>query len=73
MFMEFCCSVISVLFILVVYVEVLPEPSTMSDRIKVFLDDPQWPEHIKDSQLKQVKRQTSSILTENGPGSCCGW
>ena len=25
----------------------------MSDPIKVFLVDPQWPEHIKDPQLKQ--------------------
>ena len=33
----------------------------MSDRIKVFLDDPQWPEHIKDLEVKQIKRQTSPI------------
>ena len=30
--------------------EVVMEPNTMSDRIMVYLDDPQWPEHIKDPQ-----------------------
>jgi hypothetical protein len=25
----------------------------------VFLDDPQWPEHIENPQLKQIKKQTS--------------
>ena len=39
--------------------EVVPMPNTVSDRIKVFLDDPQWPKHIKDPQLKQIKWQTS--------------
>jgi hypothetical protein len=29
-----------VLFVLVVYMEVFPEPNTVSDCIKVFLDDP---------------------------------
>ena len=42
--------------------EVTPEPNIMSDRIKVYLDDPQSPEHIKDPNLKQIKRQTSSNL-----------
>jgi hypothetical protein len=28
--------------------EVIPEPNTVSDHIKVFLVDPRWPEHIKD-------------------------
>ena len=28
--------------------ELVPELNTVSDRIKVFLDDPQWLEHIKD-------------------------
>ena len=28
--------------------EVVPEPNPMSDRIKAYLDNPQWPEHIKD-------------------------
>ena len=54
------------LFVLVVDMEVAPEPIIMSDRIKAFLEDPQWPEHIKDPQLKQIKRQSSSILTKNG-------
>ena len=49
------------LFVLV-YMEVVPEPNTMSDHIKAFLDDPQWPEHIQDPQLKQIKRQTSSNM-----------
>ena len=42
--------------------EVVPELNTLSDRLKVFLDEPQWPEHIKDPQLKQIKRQTSSNI-----------
>ena len=45
--------------------EVVPKPNIASDRIKAFINDPQWPEHIKDPQLKQIKRQTSLILTEN--------
>ena len=47
------------LFVLV-FIEVVPEPGTLSDRIKTFLDDPQWPEHIKNPQLEQIKRKTSS-------------
>ena len=39
--------------------EVVPELTTMSDRIKAFLDDPQWHEHVEDSQPKQIKEQTS--------------
>ena len=39
--------------------EIVLEPNIVSDRIKTFLDDPQWPEHIKDPQLKQIKRRTS--------------
>ena len=62
MFMELCCSVTSVLFMLVVYMEIVLEPNIMSDRIKAFLNDPQWPEHIKDPQLKQIKRQASSNI-----------
>ena len=57
--------------------EVVLKPNIMSDRIKAFLDDPQWLEHIKDPQLKQIKRQTSLILTENGvravDGDGCEW
>jgi hypothetical protein len=35
----------------------------MNDRIKALLDVPQWLEHnIKDHQLKQIKRQTSSNI-----------
>ena len=55
---ELCCSVVVSLVclsMLVVYMEVVPKPNTMSDDIKVFLDDLQWPELIKDSQLKQIK------------------
>jgi hypothetical protein len=55
MFMEFYCNVISVLFVLVVYMKVVLEPSTMSDRITVFLDDPQWPEHIEDSNQNKSR------------------
>ena len=42
--------------------EVVLEPDTLSDRIKAFLNDPQWPKHIKDAQPKQIKRQTSSNI-----------
>ena len=42
------CSVTNVLFMLVVYMEVIPKPNIVSDHIKAFLDDPQWPKHIKD-------------------------
>ena len=42
--------------------EVVPEPNSVSDCMKVFLDDPQWPKHITDPQLKQIKRRTSSNL-----------
>ena len=44
------------------YMEVVPEPSTTSDCIKAFLDVPQQPKHIKDPQLKQIKRRTSSNI-----------
>ena len=30
--------------------EVVMEPNTMSERIMTYLDDPQWPKHIKDPQ-----------------------
>jgi hypothetical protein len=36
--------------------EVVLEPNIVSDRIKTFLDDLQWPKHIEDPQLKQIKR-----------------
>jgi hypothetical protein len=42
--------------------EVIPEPTIVSDHIKAYLDDPQSPEHIKDPHLKQIKRQTSSNI-----------
>ena len=35
--------------------EVVPEPIIVSDCIKAFLEDCQWPKHVKDSQLKQIK------------------
>ena len=28
--------------------EVVLKPNIVSDRIKAFLDDPQWPEYMKD-------------------------
>ena len=34
----------------------------MTDCMKAFLDDPQWPEHMKDPQLKQIERRTSSNI-----------
>ena len=61
-FTKLCCSVTSVLFVLVVYMEVFPKPNTVSDHIKAFLDETQWPEHIKDPYLKQIKRRTSSNM-----------
>ena len=42
--------------------EVVSEPNIMSDHIKVFIDNPQRPEHTKDPQLKQIKRRTSSNI-----------
>ena len=48
----------SVLFVLVVYMKVVSESNIVSDRIKAFLDDRQWPEDIKDSWWKQIKMQT---------------
>ena len=30
--------------------EVVMEPNNMSDRTMVYVDDPQWAEHIKDPQ-----------------------
>ena len=41
--------------------EVVPKPNTMSDGIKAVLDDPQWPEHIKDPQPKQIKHNIIQI------------
>ena len=38
--------------------EVVPEPNVVSDRMKTFLDGPQWHEH-KEPQPKQIKRQNS--------------
>ena len=52
MFTKFYCSVV---VSLLVYMEVVPKPITLSDHIKAFLDDSQWPEHIKDPQLKQIR------------------
>ena len=39
--------------------EVVLEPNIVTDCIKVFLDDSQWREHIKNPLLKQIKRQIS--------------
>ena len=47
---------------LVVYKEVVTEPNYMSDRMKAYLDDPQWPKHSKDLLHKKIKRRTSSNL-----------
>ena len=33
---ESCCSVTSVLYVLVVYMKVVPEPNIVSNRIKAF-------------------------------------
>ena len=30
--------------------EVVMKPNNVNDRIKAHLDDPQWPEHMKDPQ-----------------------
>ena len=37
------------------YMKVVPEPNTVSDCIKAFLDDPQWLKHFKDPELKHIK------------------
>jgi hypothetical protein len=65
LFMTLCCSITSMFFVLVVYTKVVMESNTMSDRIKAFLDDFQWPEHMKDHQLKQIRRRMSSMLMVN--------
>ena len=36
------------------------EPNTMSDRIKTYLDDPQWSEHIKDPSIQE--NQEANLL-----------
>ena len=45
--------------------EVALEPNIMSDSIKGLLEDPQWPKHIKDPKLKQIKRQIFSNVYSN--------
>ena len=42
--------------------EVVPKPNIVSDHIVTFLDDSHRSEHVKDPQLKQIKRQTSSTI-----------
>ena len=42
--------------------EVVPKPNTVSDRIKASLDDPQWPDYIRNPQVKKIKRRTSSNI-----------
>ena len=42
--------------------EVVLEPNIMGARIKTFLDDLQWSEHMNDLALKQIKRGTSSSI-----------
>ena len=62
MFTEYCYSVVVspvCCLCVVVDMEVVPEPNIVTDRIKVFLDDSQWREHIKNPLLKQIKRQIS--------------
>jgi hypothetical protein len=39
----------------VVYMEVVVEPDTVSDHIRVFLDDPQWPNYIQDPHLSKSR------------------
>ena len=40
--------------------KVVSEPNIVSDHMKTFLNDlKEWPKHIKDPSLKQIKRQTS--------------
>ena len=52
MFMELCCSVTSVLFVLAVYMEVVPEPNTVSDHIKGVSWWSSMAEHMKDPQTE---------------------
>jgi hypothetical protein len=42
--------------------KVVPESNNVSDHMKAFLDDPQWPKNIKDPCLKQIKRRISSNI-----------
>ena len=39
--------------------KIVPESKIVNNHIKMFLDDPRWPEHIDNPQLKQIKRCTS--------------
>jgi hypothetical protein len=48
-----------VLFVLVVYMKVVPEPNIVRDHIKEFLDGPQCSEDVKEPPLKQIKKRTS--------------
>ena len=36
--------------------EVVTEPNNVRNHIKAYVDNPQWPEHIKDPQEKKIKR-----------------
>ena len=47
------------LFVLVVDMEVIHEPNTVSDYIKTFLDDPKWPEHVKDPQSTKANQKAN--------------
>jgi hypothetical protein len=39
--------------------EVIREPNTVSDHIKTFLDDHEWPEHVKDPQLTEANQEAN--------------
>ena len=52
------CNLTRVLFVLV-YMQVVPEPNTASDCIKVFFEDPQWPKHMKDPQLIKANQEAN--------------
>ena len=42
--------------------EIVTQPNNVSDRIKAYLDDPQWLEHIKDPRKEKIKWQSSSDI-----------
>ena len=45
--------------------EVVYEPNIVGDYIKVFLDNPHWPKHIKDPELKQIKSCSLKYIENN--------
>ena len=52
-----------------VYMEVVTEPNNVSDRIKAYLDNPQWLEHTKDPQRKKSRDEPLQIYNNTWKSS----